>query len=233
MRTLERIGAVALGLGVGLSLAAGCSSGGYVDGADLAGWIDPGGPDLGARALELQAITPSAGSPAGGTALRLGGSMFAPGATVQIGSSAATQVHFESASALTAVSPPSGAGIRGLVPVTVRLPSGKSVTRVDLFRYTSPLVSMSAPTFYTVTSLPFALLATELNGDGVPDVVAAGSDLRVFLGKRDGTLQPAPNPGVSGNNSFAAGDLNGDGKTDVVYTDEERQDATAMLNTTP
>jgi hypothetical protein len=68
------------------------------------------------------------------------------------------------------------------------------------------------------------LTIADLNGDGKPDIAVGNegqpnlSFVSVLAGNGDGTFQPAVNFGSAGRNilSVAAGDLNGDGRTDLV-----------------
>jgi len=72
-----------------------------------------------------------------------------------------------------------------------------------------------------------AVAVADLNGDGRPDVVVANtcvtpscdtSAISVSLGNGDGTFQPPVNyaPGGWSTSSLAIGDVNGDGKLDVI-----------------
>jgi hypothetical protein len=56
----------------------------------------------------------------------------------------------------------------------------------------------------------------DVNGDGIPDVLAAGGALIVYLGKGDGTFTQLP-PNFSQSVQFVA-DFNGDGKPDILWT---------------
>lgn len=67
------------------------------------------------------------------------------------------------------------------------------------------------------------ITATDLNGDGKPDLIIAngGASITVLLGNGDGTFQPPtvytiPQFGSQSISSFALGDFNHDGKTDIA-----------------
>ena len=71
------------------------------------------------------------------------------------------------------------------------------------------------------------LVAADVNGDGILDLVTTAEDMTtfksavaVFLGNRDGTFQAAQTYPTAGSlNAIAVGDLNHDGKPDIVATD--------------
>jgi hypothetical protein len=81
----------------------------------------------------------------------------------------------------------------------------------------NPLFLPGAP-YSSGDYLPRGVAIADVNGDGKPDVIAAGFDtVDVFLGNGDGTLQPVvAYPAGYEQSSIAVADLNGDGKLDVV-----------------
>ena len=97
--------------------------------------------------------------------------------------------------------------------------------------------TFGSPTKYSVGSGPGGgsgqgIAIADVNGDGNPDIVAGGS-VGILLGNGDGTFRNgAPLPAVASGIliwTFAAGDLNGDGKMDVVYADIENQVVAPLL----
>jgi hypothetical protein len=92
----------------------------------------------------VTSVSPSSGPTAGGTALTIGGSGFVAGATVKVGSSAATAVTVISSTTITATTPPGPASV---VSVTVTNPDGQAGTRANGFTYVAPpTVSSVTPT---------------------------------------------------------------------------------------
>jgi hypothetical protein len=80
--------------------------------------------------------------------------------------------------------------------------------------------SFLAPVSYALGAPPANLAMADFNKDGVSDLVTASpadSVLSVFLGKRDGSFQPARNTTVANIGPLAVGDFNNDGRADVVW----------------
>jgi len=101
--------------------------------------------------------------------------------------------------------------------------------------------TFQAPALYA-TSFPKAVVAADVNGDGIPDLVAAVEDVHhnnqrsgasVFLGNGDGTFQaPRSYPSGSFAWSVAVADLNGDEQTDVILGAKSAQfEVDVLLNT--
>jgi hypothetical protein len=78
--------------------------------------------------------------------------------------------------------------------------------------------TLQAATWLPVGANPLALLLTDVNSDGKPDLITGtNSGFNVQLGNGDGTFQPAiTNESASPVNFLAAGDFNGDKKVDLA-----------------
>lgn len=93
---------------------------------------------------KIDSVTPNSGPLAGGTTITVAGSNFVSGATVRIGSRAATSTTFVSASQLRAQTP-AGTATGGFAVVVVN-PDGKTATRSNGFWYTGSSTATAAET---------------------------------------------------------------------------------------
>lgn len=99
------------------------------------------------------------------------------------------------------------AGNSGLA---ILLGKGDGTFQPAAFPYTSPIPN----------TLPFALLAADLNDDGKADIVAFTGQILVLLGNGDGTFKTLPQFGTF-SAPVALADLNGDGKLDIISADQQ------------
>jgi hypothetical protein len=117
-------------------------------------------------APKVTSVSPAAGPAAGGTSVAVGGSGFVGVTAVRFDGVAAASYAAESASSLTAVSPPAPAGMSD---VTVTTPNGtSSISFNDHFKFGPPTVTSVSPsigpasggTSVTVTGTGFGLGTT-------------------------------------------------------------------------
>ncbi|HEY0405866.1 MAG TPA: FG-GAP-like repeat-containing protein [Pyrinomonadaceae bacterium] len=73
-------------------------------------------------------------------------------------------------------------------------------------------------------------ITADFNGDGKPDLAGAGLNVRVMLGNGDGSFRPQVEYPAGGyTQDIAAGDLNNDGHSDLVVTNNNAQIGLTVL----
>ncbi len=95
-------------------------------------------------------------------------------------------------------------------------------------------VHFNLPQTYGLTGTLTAVLEGDLNGDGIPDLVAVdhSGNVSVLLGNGDGSFQaPRRTASRGGATSAALGDVNGDGIPDLVlgFSSSDRGEITVLL----
>lgn len=92
----------------------------------------------------------------------------------------------------------------------------------------------AVPVSYVVGDYVSGCAATDLNGDGLPDVVVANSgsgDISVLMNRGDGTFEPEQPYRVGGAPAAVAiADLNGDGLPDIVAANSDTGTLSVLLN---
>ena len=71
---------------------------------------------------------------------------------------------------------------------------------------------------YSLGAMPSSLAFADVNGDGAPDRVSSNGEVRVALNHGDGTFAPDSIVLQGGNGPVATGDLDGDGRIDIVVS---------------
>src|SRR5262249_234135 len=104
----------------------------------------------------------------------------------------------------------------------------------------------SVPTFaaqqtFAVGKVPSAVTLGDVNGDGKPDILAANSPDNTVSVLLNTTLPGASSPSSAGHQTFATGirpngltvgDVNGDGKPDLLVANYSSKSVSVLLNTT-
>lgn len=166
-----------------------------------------GGPTTNPSAQPIvSSVSPSTGSPSGGTVVTITGSGFVPGATVLFGGQTATNVVVVGMTSITAVTPASAAG-----PVTVLVSNAAGsvggLNSAFTYTLTAPVLSAIAPstgftgggTVVTLTGTGFVTGATVTFGGLAASNVSVVSPTQIVATTPPGTVGSAvvlvTNPG--------------------------------------
>ena len=82
---------------------------------------------------------------------------------------------------------------------------------------------------YPTGQSSYSVTAADFNGDGNPDLAVSAVGLTLLVGVGDGTFQPGPIYDTGGVESFFAlpGDVNGDGKKDLIMSNDCASDCSS------
>ena len=187
-----------------------------------------------------QPLVPDATAPGGPAfTLTVNGAGFVPASVVNWnGSPRATT--FVSSSQLTAKILASDIAKASTSTVTVvNSPPGGGVSNTQYFSIATAETSLSflgPTTYFSGFTQNRSLAVADLNGDGIPDLALAqgeggGGAVAVLLGNRNGTFPSAVtyNSGGVQTTGVAIGDLNGDGKPDLVLANSVTLDVGVLL----
>ena len=181
-------------------------------------------------------LVPSAATPGGAAfTLTVNGTGFVSGATVFWNGSARTTT-FVNGSRLTASILASDITTAKTASVTVQNQSGGALSNVAYFEVVAKFTN-AAITRKDIPcgANPQAVAVADFNGDGKQDLAVLngnGNTISIFLGNGDGTFQ-TPTTSYPVANGFpvaiAVGDVNNDGKLDLVVADQRIGEISVLL----
>lgn len=181
---------------------------------------------------QLTQVSPNLGSATGGATVVITGKYFQPGIRVLFNGVPCSSVSLLSSTQVS-VYLPASPGARGLVPVQLSQPDGKSVTRSDLFYYYSDSIAWQPAYQYGPALRVRSFVLGDVNRDGKLDAIVTDNvhgNVAVLLGNSDGSFAPPKlTPVVEAPDSLVTADLNGDGKLDVVVEGERSPDFNVLL----
>jgi hypothetical protein len=212
-----------------------CDDGGTNTPADLASpdLLTP--PDLATFAPPvITTIAPATLTTMGGM-LTITGTGFQSGATVTVGGTACSNPAVTPTS-ITCTAPAKAMGC-GTAPVVVTNPDMQSTTNSTGFAYrTNAVTYANAVNTMNTGANPRRVIAADVNNDMKPDLITAnqgGNNVSVFINNGMGGFAAAPTnlttAGATTIADLAVGDVNGDGKPDIVTANNGTGNITLYL----
>lgn len=171
-----------------------------------------------ARVPAITSVNPPLASSRGGTTLTITGRSFQPGAQVFIAGQPATYVYVLSSTQISATLF-NATLAAGPAEVKVVNPDGRQGTRSDVLTLFNDTLSLLPLRATTAISGMQTVAATDLNGDGVADLVLSdNSRIRILLGRGRNDYSEGQSIDISSGMPVPVevGDFNGDGKTDLL-----------------
>jgi len=194
-----------------------------------------------------QPTTPAVVTPGSGAfTMLVNGTGFVPGAVLNW-NGVAQATTFVSPAQLSVLVPAANVAVAGTAILTAFNPGSATKSNAIYFPITTPSTSVfyehatdSPIVLGQVGGLPvepMSITSGDVNGDGKLDLVfgaestPGGPELRVLLGKGDGTFQTGPTSNGVGSCpcSLALGDLNGDGKLDIAVANANVNTVSILL----
>jgi Bacterial Ig-like domain (group 3)/FG-GAP-like repeat len=124
--------------------------------------------------------------------------------------------------------------IPDIISCTINLTTRQSTIGNSLFVSLGVGNGTFKPTATYVSDIPSDPHLTDVNGDGIPDIIAGGSyGALVYIGNGNGTFQPYQEPVIGGfalTYAVNAGDFNNDGNADLIGTNADEPQAAVSLS---
>jgi hypothetical protein len=183
----------------------------------------------------LSNVTPSLGPTNSITAVTINGQNFfaGTGLSALFGMSAAQNLMFGSATTLTA-NVPTRVGSPGVVALSVTFPGNHTYQLANAFRYYFGKLDFSMPASQSQGNMLRAVVAADLTGDNVRDLVLVSqgtNEVLTMKGNGNGTFSAPTKYSVGmAPNHAAVGDWNGDGKLDVAVANGGSGSISILLN---
>lgn len=183
----------------------------------------------------IDMISPASASTAGGGMLTITGTNFQTGATVTVGGTACSNPTV-TATQITCTIPAKAMGC-GAAAIVVTNPDMQSVSQGTGFAYRTATVTYAAAVNTMATgAFPRRVIAVDLSGDMRPELITAnqnGNNASVFLNNGMGAYAAAATnlatAGATDITAVAVGDVNGDGKPDLVTANGATGNVTLYL----